>query len=102
MEYICTKEDTIKTGISMETVNESKWNPHHTFNDSESIHLNTSMDTGILFNPTSKKAKTANIVVVTTAVHVIICAPDTPIFLPKKPEAIDPNSGKIIIARYII
>ena len=60
------------------------------------------MDKFILFNPTSKKAKTANIVVVTTAVHVIICAPDTPSFLPKKPEAIDPNSGKIIIARYII
>jgi hypothetical protein len=32
----------------------------------------------------------------------MICAPDTPVFLPKKPEAIDPNSGKIIIARYII
>jgi hypothetical protein len=26
----------------------------------------------------------------------------TPVFLPKKPEAIDPNSGKIIIAKYII
>jgi hypothetical protein len=92
----------IKTGISIETVNESKWNPQDTFNDSESIHLNTSMDTGILFNPTSQKAKPASIVVVTTAVHVIICAPDTPIFLPKKPEAIDPNSGNIIITRYII
>jgi hypothetical protein len=55
-----------------------------------------------LFNPTSKKANTANIVVVTTAVHVKICAPHTPIFLPKKPEAIDPNSGKIIIDKYII
>jgi hypothetical protein len=30
------------------------------------------------------------------------CAPETPIFLPKKPEAIDPNSGKMIIAKYII
>jgi hypothetical protein len=56
----------------------------------------------MLFNPTSKKAITANIVVITTAVQVIIWPPDTPIFLPKKPEAIDPNSGKIIIARYII
>ena len=92
----------IKTGISIETVNESKWNPQNTFNDSESIHLNTSIDTGILFSPTSKKAKTAKIVVVTTAVHVKICAPDIPVFLPKKPETIDPNSGKIIIARYII
>ena len=60
------------------------------------------MYTGKLFNPTSKKAKAANVVVETTNVHVIICAPDTPTFLPKKPEAIDPNSGKIIIARYII
>jgi hypothetical protein len=102
MEYICTKDDTISTGISIETVNESKLNAQDTSNDSESIHLNTWIDTGVLFNPTSKKPNTANIVVVTTAVHVIICAPDTPIFLPKKPEAIDPNSGKIIIARYII
>jgi hypothetical protein len=102
MEYICTKEDTISTGKSIETVNESKLKPHHTFSDSESIHLNTCIDTGMLFNPTSKKATTANIVVTKTAVHVIIWAPVTPIFLPKKPEAIDPNSGKIIIARYII
>ena len=102
IEYICTKEETINTGISIETVNESKWNPHDTLSDSESIHLNTSIDTGILFSPTSKKATTANIVVNTTAVQVIKWAPVTPIFLPKKPEAIDPNSGKIIITRYII
>jgi hypothetical protein len=86
----------------METVSESKWNAHDTFRDSESIHLNSSIDTGILFNPTSKKATTANIVVNITAVQVIIWDPVTPIFLPKKPEAIDPNSGKIIIVRYII
>jgi hypothetical protein len=55
-----------------------------------------------LFNPTSKKANTANTVVIITAVHVIMCDPENPIFLPKKPDAIDPNSGKIIIARYII
>ena len=54
----------------------------------------------MLFNPTSIKATTAKIVVITTAVQVINWAPETPIFLPKKPEAIDPNSGKIIIARY--
>jgi hypothetical protein len=60
------------------------------------------MDTGILFNPTSKKATTANRVVIITAVQVMIWDPVTPIFLPKKPEAIDPNNGKIIIARYII
>ena len=92
----------INTGKSIETVNESKWNPHDTFKDSESIHLNTSIDTGILFSPTSKKATIDNIVVNITAVQVIIWAPVTPIFLPKKPEAIDPNSGKIIIAKYII
>lgn len=102
IEYICTKEETISTGISIETVNESKLNAHDTFSDSESIHLNTSMDTRILFNPTSKKATRANTVVITTAVHVIILAPETPIFLPKKPETIDPNSGKIIIIKYII
>jgi hypothetical protein len=36
------------------------------------------------------------------SVHVINCAPLTPIFLPKKPETIDPNKGKVIIAKYII
>jgi hypothetical protein len=97
-----TKEDTIKTGISIETVNESYKNPHNTFNDSESIHLNTSMYTGILFNPTSKKEITANTVVSTTAVHVINWAPEIPDFLPKNPDTTEPNSGKIIIARYII
>ena len=102
IEYIWTKELIINTGKSIETVKESKWNPHETFKDSESIHLNTSIDTGILLYPTSKKATTANKVVNTTAIHVITWAPETPIFLPKKPDAIDPNSGKIIIARYII
>jgi hypothetical protein len=34
--------------------------------------------------------------------HVIICDPLTPIFLPKKPEAIEPNKGKIINVKYII
>ena len=102
IEYTCTNEETINTGINIDTVNESKWNPHDTFSDSESIHLKTSIDTGVLFNPTSKKATIAKTVVIITAVHVIICDPVTPIFLPKKPDAIDPNSGKIIIARYII
>lgn len=44
---------------------------------SESVHLNSSIDTGILFNPTSKKATTAKTVVIITAVHVIICDPET-------------------------
>ena len=102
MEYICTKEETIKTGKSIDTVSESKLNAQDTSNDSESIHLNTWIVTGTLLNPTSKKASTARIVVVTTAIHVNICAPDTPTFLPKNPDAIDPNSGKMIIAKYII
>jgi hypothetical protein len=38
---MCTKEETIRTGISIDTVKESKTNPHDTFNDSESIHVNS-------------------------------------------------------------
>jgi len=72
------------------------------FNDSESIHLKRCIVTIILFRPTSKKASIANVVVVITDKQVINCAPLTPIFLPKKPEAIDPNKGSIIMARYII
>ena len=72
------------------------------FNDSESIHLNKWTDTGMLFNPTSVKPTIASNVVIITELLVIICDPETPIFLPKKPENIDPNKGKIIIARYII
>jgi len=56
----------------------------------------------MLLAPTSKKASMANIVVDITDRHVINCAPLTPIFLPKNPEAIDPNKGKTIIAKYII
>jgi hypothetical protein len=40
IEYTCTKDDTINTGINMETVKESKLNAQDTFKDSESIHLN--------------------------------------------------------------
>ena len=99
---MCTKEDIINTGISIDTVKESKLNPHEIFNDSESIHLNKWIDTGMLFKPTSKKASIANVVVVITEEHVINCAPLTPTFLPKNPDTIDPNNGKIIKARYII
>ena len=102
IEYICTKEEIINTGISIDTVKESKLNPHEIFNDSESIHLNKWIDTGMLFKPTSKKASIANVVVIITELHVINCAPLTPTFLPKKPDTIDPNNGKIIKARYII
>ena len=60
------------------------------------------MDTGILFRPTSIKATRDSIVVAITQLHVINCAPLTPTFLPKKPDIIEPKSGKIIKDRYII
>ena len=102
IEYICTKEDTISTGINIETVKESKLNDQPTFKVSISTHLNKCMVTGILFRPTSKNATTAHNVVNTTHVHVTICEPVTPIFLPKKPEDIDPNNGNTIKVKYII
>ena len=86
----------------MATVKLSKWKPNKTLSDSLSIHLKRLIDTGILFKPTSKKATIANKVVTITLVHVINCAPLTPTFLPKKPETIDPNKGKMIMAKYII
>jgi len=82
----------------METVKLSKWKPHKTFSDSLSIHLKRFIETGMLFKPTSKKAMMAKKVVTITLVHVINWAPLTPTFLPKKPETIDPNKGKVIIA----
>ena len=51
----CTKEETIKTGINMDTVKESKLKLHKTFSDSESSHLNNWIDTGALLIPTSIK-----------------------------------------------
>jgi hypothetical protein len=75
---------------------------HDTFKDSKSTHLNKLIDTGVLFKPTSRKATIDNILVVDTDVHVKICDPVTPIFLPKKPDAIDPNRGNNIIDKYII
>jgi hypothetical protein len=102
MEYTCTKELTIRTGINMDTVRLSKLKPHKALSDSLSIHLKRFIDVGILFKPTSKKAMIASKVVIITDVHVINCAPLTPIFLPKNPEAIDPNNGKVTIAKYII
>ena len=92
----------INTGINIDTVRLSNSKPHMILNHSLSIHLNNSIDTGILLNPTSKKAIIANIVVNITLEHVINCAPLTPTFLPKKPATIDPNKGKIIILKYII
>jgi len=88
IEYKCTNEDTISTGINIDTVKESKLKLHKTFKDSESIHLNSWMETGALFIPTSKKAKIERAVVVKTDKHVINWAPLTPTFLPKNPETI--------------
>ena len=102
MEYMCTIDETINTGINIDTVNESKLNPQNTSNDSESIHLKSWIVTGMLFNPTSKKVNIEIIVAINTKLHVINCAPLTPIFLPKNPETIDPNKGKVIKAKYII
>ena len=102
IEYTWTKELIIKTGINIDTVKLSNSKPHIILIHSESIHLNNSIETGILLNPTSKKANIAKIVVTITLEHVINCAPRTPTFLPKKPETIDPNKGKNIILKYII
>jgi hypothetical protein len=99
---MCTTEETIKTGINILTVKLSKWNPHKTSSDSLSIQVKRFIDTGMLFKPTSKKATIANKVVTIKDKHVINCAPLTPTFLPKNPETIAPNKGKVIMARYII
>lgn len=85
----------------METVKESKLKLHNTLRDSESIHLKSFTETGMLFKPTSKKANVASIVVVITDAHVITCDPVTPIFLPKNPEIIEASKGSIIIIKYI-
>ena len=100
-EYICTKQETIKTGINIDTVRESKLKLHNTFSDSESTHLNNFTDTGALLIPTSIKASVESKVVIKTDEHVINWDPVTPIFLPKKPETIEPNRGNIIIVKYI-
>ena len=92
----------ISTGINIETVNESKLKPHKTLSDSESSHLETDTDTGILFKPTSKNPSIAINVVIVTDMLVISCAPLTPTFLPKNPETIEPSKGKTIMAKYII
>src|ERR1700735_3712896 len=102
IEYTCTKEDTINTGISIETVNESKLNPQDILRVSASTHLKRCIVTGMLFKPTSINAIIAKNVVIITQLHVINCDPLTPTFLPKKPDTIDPNIGITIKAKYII
>jgi hypothetical protein len=98
---MCTKHEIINTGINMDTVNESKLNPQNTFKYSESIQLNNFIVTGTLLSTTSKNVIITNTVVVIIETHVTNCAPLTPIFLPKKPEIIDPIRGSIIIDKYI-
>ena len=102
IEYTCTSEETTNTGINIDTVKESKWKLHNTFSDSESTHLKSCKDTDISFKPTSIKVKVERKVVIITDPHVINWDPVTPTFLPKKPEAIEPNSGNNIIDKYII
>ena len=102
IEYMWTRELTINTGINILTVKLSKWKLHKTLSDSLSIHLKRLIDTDILLRPTSKKVIIANNVVIVTQRHVINWAPLTPTFLPKNPDTIDPNKGKVIIAKYII
>jgi hypothetical protein len=101
IEYTCTTEDTINTGINIETVKESKLKAQLMFKLSTSIHLNKCMVTGMLLRPTSKNAIIANSVGIITQLHVINCDPVTPNFLPKKPDVIDPNIGNTIKAKYI-
>ena len=99
---MCTNKDTINTGISIETVRESKLNPQNIFKDSESSHLNSLICTGLFDIPTSTNVNTDITVVRNTQPHVISCDPVTPIFLPKKPDAIEPNKGRITRLKYII
>ena len=101
-EYMCTKEETINTGINIDTVKASKLKLHSTFNDSESTHLKSCTDTGVLFMPTSINDNAEMTVVTTTNEHVINWDPAIPTFLPKNPETIEPNKGNTIIVKYII
>jgi hypothetical protein len=101
IEYICTKEDTIETGINIEAVKLSKLKLHNINNDSESNHLNNLIYVGIWLNPTSKNINIDNIVVIIILELVIICAPLVPIFLPNNPDTNELNIGKTNIVRYI-
>jgi hypothetical protein len=102
MEYIWTSKETTKTGISIDTVRVSKTKPHDIFKDSESIHLDRFIYTGMLLTPTSIKAIIASIVVNKIDEHAIKWEPLTPTFLPNNPDTIEANKGKIITVKYII
>ena len=102
IEYKWTNDETIRTGINMDTVKASKLNPHITWRFSESIQVNNSNVTGMLFKATSKKTMIDKKVVNITELHVINWAPLTPIFLPKNPDNIEANNGIKINTKYII
>jgi len=68
---MCTSEETINTGINIDTVKESKLKLHSTLSDSESTHLKSCKDTEILFKPTSINANVESKVVIITDAHVI-------------------------------
>jgi hypothetical protein len=78
----------------MEIVRESKLKDQDILSDSKSIHLNNFISTGIEFIPVSKNIKIAKKVVIIIQLQDTKCAPFTPIFLPKKPDIIDPIKGK--------
>jgi hypothetical protein len=101
MEYICTKLDTINTGINIDTVKESKLKLQNKIKDSESIHLNNLSSTGIEFRPTSIKIKIDKRVVREIDIQVIRWVPCTPIFLPSNPGSRELNKGNKINVRYI-
>lgn len=102
IEYTWTKELIINTGISIDTVKASNLKSQKILKNSLSNHLDKFTVTGILLKPTSKKRTKANIVVKITKKLVIIWDPLLPTFLPKKPDTIDPNNGKITTVKYII
>ena len=80
----------------MDTVKESKLKLQNIANDSESIHWNNLISTGIEFNPTSINIIMDNIVVKEIHVQVIKWVPRTPIFLPNNPGIKELNKGKKI------
>jgi len=98
---MCTKLDTINTGISIDTVKESKLKLQNIIKDSESIHLNNLISTGIEFNPTSVNITIDIRVVIKIDKQVINWEPCTPIFLPNNPGNRELNKGKKIKVKYI-
>ena len=68
-----TNEETINTGISIDTVNESKWKPHNIITNNRVVE-----DEIINFDPL------------------------TPSFLPKNPEDIEESKGEILSLKDVI